>query len=89
MCSRLSPDGGGGWTEAVLHSFRLNGFDGILPKPVCSRMLPATCLGTTANGGSYNVGTMFEMSRNGNGGWIEKVYSFDYNGTDGAVLKPA
>ena len=80
----LSPDGGGGWTETVLHSFRLNGFDGILPQAGLFSDAAGNLFGTTANGGSYNVGTMFEMSHNGNGGWIEKVYSFDYNGTDGA-----
>lgn len=80
----LSPDGVGGWTETVLHNFVNSGFDGVSPYAGLLSDAAGNLFGTTLNGGTYNVGTMFEMSRNGSGGWIEKVYSFNFAGTDGA-----
>jgi len=82
----LMPQPGGSWSETVLHSFQPNGVDGVSPQSAGLIVDAAGHLfGTTINGGRYNVGTMFEMSHNGNGSWIENVYSFDYNGTDGAT----
>ena len=68
----LSPGSGGGWTETVLHSFSMNGFDGDGPQAGLFSDAAGNLFGTTTNGGSYNVGAMFEMSRSGSGGWIEK-----------------
>ena len=48
----LSPNGGGGWTEAVLHSFGL-GADGVRLTRVALIMDAAGNLYGIANGGGY------------------------------------
>ncbi|MGB8886055.1 MAG: choice-of-anchor tandem repeat GloVer-containing protein [Candidatus Korobacteraceae bacterium] len=81
----LSPNGSGGWTETILHSFNFNGTDGYYPYAGLISDAAGNLYSTTYYGGRYTVGTMFELSPNGSGGWTEKTpYSFDYNGTDGA-----
>ncbi len=41
--------------------------------------------GTAAGGGTDSVGTVFELSPQQGGGWTETVlYSFNFDGTDGA-----
>jgi len=59
----LSPDGGGKWTETVLHSFG-NGTDG--REPLASLIFDAAgnLYGTTAFGGADAGGTVFELSEN-------------------------
>ena len=72
------------WKERVLHTFTNNGTDGA--SPVSGLVLDAAgnLYGTTQFGGTFGVGTVFELSPNGIGGWTEKVlYSFSNNGTDG------
>ena len=80
----LSPGSGGGWTETVLHGFSINGSDGSNPMDGLFSDAAGNLFGTTTNGGTYNVGAMFEVSHSGTGGWIEKVYSFNFAGADGA-----
>ena len=80
----LTPNGQGGWSETKLHNFNLNGSDGASPEAV---LLDASgnIYGTTNVGGDYGLGTIFEMTPNGSGGWNEKkLHNFHYNGTDGA-----
>ena len=85
----------GGWTERILHNFLgVSSQDGENPNGVVFG--PGGDLyGTTTGGGLYNPGTIFKMTREPNGAWIEKVlYSFTA-GDDGAypaagvVLDPA
>jgi uncharacterized repeat protein (TIGR03803 family) len=83
----LSPNGTGGWTETVLHSFG-NGTDGAIPSAGLIFDAAGNLYGTTAYGGDYGGyngdGTVFELSPNGSGGWTETVlHNFHYNGTDG------
>ncbi len=68
----LSPAGGGGWTETVLHVFG-NGTDGL--KPTGSLVFDASgnLYGTTTLGGLENLGTVFELSPAAGGGWTERV----------------
>ncbi len=85
----LSPRQGGGWTEQVLHSFNLNGTDGVFLYGGVIFDAAGNLYGMTYEGGihfeqcTYGCGTVFEMSPRQGGGWTEKVlHSFDY--ADGA-----
>lgn len=79
----LTPTAGGGWTENVLHSFG-NGTDG--SQPFASLIFDAAgnLYGTTFLGGTYGVGTVFELTPAADGDWTENVlYSFGSQGSDG------
>jgi uncharacterized repeat protein (TIGR03803 family) len=58
----LSPDGSGGWTEKVLHTFANNGTDG--GEPVCGLIFDTAgnLYGTTAREGTAAAGTVFEIT---------------------------
>ncbi len=79
----LAPNAKGGWTEEVLYSFG-GGTDGA--NPYASLVFDATgnLYGTTYQGGAYTLGTVFELTPNGGGGWTEKILHSFGNGTDGA-----
>lgn len=75
----LSPNSNGKWTETVLHSFNKDGKDGYYPYASVVMDTKGNLYGTTKYGGSNDRGTVFELSRGGNG-WTEKVvYSFKVN----------
>lgn len=83
---KLSPSGGGHWTESVLYSF-VGGTDGA--NPVDGLLFDATgnLYGTTSNGGgstacSGGCGTVFELSPAGTG-WTERVIYKFQGSTDG------
>ncbi len=77
----LSPNGQGGWNEAVLYSFGNGTYDGQNPFTGLIFDAAGNLYGTTYDGGVYGFGTAFELSPNGHGGWTEAVlYSFG-NGT--------
>ncbi len=72
----LTPQAGGGWTESVLYSFG-NGTDGAYPQASLILDGAGNLYGTTANGGTDSVGTVFELTPQAGGGWMENVlYSF-------------
>jgi len=85
----LSPNGSGGWKEAVLYNFQA-GSDGSQPLAGLIFDQSGNLYGTTFNGGNSTgcygaaaCGTVFELSPNGSGGWTETViYTFqgDNNG---------
>jgi uncharacterized repeat protein (TIGR03803 family) len=85
-------------TETLLHSFSFseNGKDGSSPYSTLAIDASGNLYGTTAGGGTYNDGTVFEMSPKAGGGWTEKILrSFISNGTRdglepyaGVVLDP-
>lgn len=75
----------GGWTENVLHNFNNNGVDGAYPEADLTFDAAGNLYGTTYQGGTNSVGTAFELAPTQGGGWTETVlYSFHFNGTDGA-----
>jgi uncharacterized repeat protein (TIGR03803 family) len=82
----------GGWTEQVLHSFGANGTDGISPTVGLTPDTADNFYGTTESGGAYGEGTVYEIGREANGDWVEKIlYSFggwSGDGTDpqGSVI---
>jgi uncharacterized repeat protein (TIGR03803 family) len=80
----LSPNGSGGWTHTVLHSFNLDGTDGVYPWAGLTIDSAGNLYGTTEYGGSnYYGGAVFVLAPNGSGGWTEAIaWSFG-NGNDG------
>ena len=70
--------------EQVLHSFRNNGTDGIDPDGGAIFDAAGNLYGTTWAGGTYEGGTVYELTPAAGGGWTEKVlYSFNSTGTGG------
>lgn len=68
---------GGVWSETVLHSFNRSGNDGLTPNALVMDN-GGNLYGTTEQGGTYGIGTVFEMS-DSNRVWTESViYSFQY-----------
>jgi uncharacterized repeat protein (TIGR03803 family) len=88
----LSPNGSGGWSESVLHSF--TGAFGEGKYPWYAGVIfdsAGNLYGTTAGGGHNSqcdggCGVVYKLSPNGSGGWTETViHSFTgSNGTPGA-----
>ena len=79
----LTPQGDGGWTEKVLHSFNFNETDGANPEAGLIFDGAGNLYGTTNGSGTGSVGTVFELTSKADGSWKEKVlYSFD--GSDGS-----
>ena len=76
----LAPNGHGGWSESVLHSF--SGEDGSMPDGVLVFDTLGNLYGTTLLGGAYGDGTVFELSPNGDGTWTESILH-SFNGADG------
>jgi uncharacterized repeat protein (TIGR03803 family) len=78
----LSPARDGGWTEKVLHHFNYNGWDGMYPYGGVMVDTSGNVYGTTAGGGFYGSGTIFELVSSGDGKWVEKLlHDFAYQGT--------
>lgn len=84
----LSPNGSGGWTQTVLHQFG-SGNDGQNPSGGSLLMDSAGNLyGTTFHGGTslcglgtpVGCGTVFELIKNSDGRWMEKVIYDFYGG---------
>ncbi len=85
----LSPDGSGGWSEKLLHSFG-KGTDGTQPQAGLIFDAAGNLYGTTTAGGihpcsdGFGCGTVFELAPDGRGDWTEQVlHSFNDNGSDG------
>jgi uncharacterized repeat protein (TIGR03803 family) len=58
----LTPIAGGGWTERVLHNFNNDGTDGANPYGGLIFDAAGNLYGTTAWGGTYGTGTVFEIT---------------------------
>jgi len=91
----LVPNGAGGWTERILHTFLgVTAQDGENPNGLTFGA-DGSLYGTSTGGGTDNPGTIFKMTRTGGGGWKETVlYNFTAGATgaypsSGVVLDPA
>jgi uncharacterized repeat protein (TIGR03803 family) len=71
-------------TERVLHSFGSNAKAGLGPASNLIFDSRGNLYGTTITGGTYNVGTVFELSPEPGGNWTETLlHSFATGGHDG------
>jgi uncharacterized repeat protein (TIGR03803 family) len=71
-----------GWKETIVHDFQ--GYDGWQSFGGLTMDSAGNLYGTTANGGSYNWGTVYKLSLSG-GTWnLTTLYNFG-GGSDGAV----
>jgi hypothetical protein len=77
----LVPDGVGGWKESVIYSFT-GGTDGGVPFSGLIFDKVGNLYGTTFQG-SINWGTVFELTRNGDGSWSESTLYIFKGGSDG------
>jgi len=81
----LSPATGGNWTFQVLHSFGAYETDGINPAAGLAFDGTGNLYGTTRAGGASGYGTVFQLTPETGGGWIQSVvHSFNLSTTDGA-----
>jgi uncharacterized repeat protein (TIGR03803 family) len=78
---KLTPSNGG-WTETVLYRFQ-GGQDGATPYGGVVLDNAGNLWGTTAFGGTYNDGTIYELVPSGDG-WTESVIYKFHGGSDGA-----
>ena len=72
----LTPTTGGGWSEQVLYNFCAQtncSTDGFLPSAGLIFDAAGNLYGTTTLGGTDGVGTVFELTPTGGGGWSEQV----------------
>jgi len=80
---KLKPQRNGHWSEHILHSFSYKNEGG---SPIAGPTLgeAGNLFGTTGYGGTYDDGTVFELSP-GLSGWnLVVLHSFDFYGGDGA-----
>jgi uncharacterized repeat protein (TIGR03803 family) len=81
---KLAPGTNGSWTRTVLHYF--GGENGCQPYAGLTFDAAGNLYGSTAGGGAYNGGTVFQLSPSANGKWTQKVlHSFSGKGSDGYV----
>jgi uncharacterized repeat protein (TIGR03803 family) len=81
----MAPGASAAVTYKVLHQF--NGTDGADPYDASGLIFDASgnLYGTTARGGAYGYGTVFQLTPNPDGSWTESMlYSFG-SGSDGAT----
>ncbi len=85
---RLAPNGSGGWTFTLLHTFNDNSLtsDGCFPSGDLVLDSQGNLYGTTGGGGAFQNGEVYELIANsGTGPWAEqRVYSFA-GGVDGSA----
>ena len=84
----LSPAGGGGYAEAILHSFAGGSGDGAHPLSTLWLDTAGSLYGTTLGGGSAgNGGTVFRLDPAGAGGSVETLLHA-FTGSAGDGLAP-
>jgi uncharacterized repeat protein (TIGR03803 family) len=83
---KLAPNGSGGYTESILHTFAGGTADGQNPQTALIVDGNGNLYGTTETGGANNEGTVFELAPNGSGGYAESIlHSFGADAGDGTA----
>ncbi len=78
----LNPSGNGAWAEQQLYSFDNSAKDGYYPYANLIFDGSGNLYGVTKYGGRDDFGTVFELSRNSNGNWAQRMLH-SFNGADG------
>ncbi len=79
----LTPTGGGDWSEKLVQSLG-RGTHGHYPQASLIRDASGNLYGTTDSGGIHDLGTVFELTPNNDGGWTQLVLHHFGHGTDGS-----
>ncbi len=75
---------GGVWSQNILHNFLGGTSDGTYPGSGLVQDSAGNLYGATPTGGTYNNGTVFELTPNADGTWAYAIiHSFVANGFDG------
>jgi uncharacterized repeat protein (TIGR03803 family) len=69
--------------EQILYSFTGNSGDGASPHASMVKDTAGNFYGTTAHGGTNNFGTVFKLTPNGSGGYVESIVYAFASGSDG------
>jgi uncharacterized repeat protein (TIGR03803 family) len=80
---QLSPVAGGGWTPKNLYDF--SGTNGSYPFASLITDAKGNLYGTTQAGGANDAGTVFELTQNSNGEWVEGYFSLTGSPNGGSV----
>jgi uncharacterized repeat protein (TIGR03803 family) len=85
----LTPTTAGGWKEKILHGFNDtdNGVEGNYPAAGVIFDSAGNLYGTTAAGGTYGYGIVFELTPKPGGLWGEKIL-YNFNNTNGDGFAP-
>lgn len=75
--------------ETLLYSFGSGSTDASSPFAALISDAAGNFYGTTAGGGDFGVGTVFELSPNSSGGWTETVLHSFGSGSDGSFPQSA
>ena len=82
---QVHPNQDGTWSEKILHSFKADGTDGYYPYANLIFDKNGNLYGTTSSGGNQGgSGTVFELSHQKNGTWLERII-LNFNYADGAA----
>jgi uncharacterized repeat protein (TIGR03803 family) len=81
MVFKLTPNGSGGYSHTVLKNFE--GSDGAYSYAGLIQDSAGVLYGTTYEGGSSGVRTVFKLTPNGSGGYTHSVLK-EFNGSDGS-----
>jgi uncharacterized repeat protein (TIGR03803 family) len=76
---RVTPHGGGVWTEETIHSFD-SAADGTGPSGGVVLDAAGNVYGTTVSGGAFGLGTAFELSQVGGSYHLTVIHSFGSTG---------
>jgi uncharacterized repeat protein (TIGR03803 family) len=73
-----------GWRETVLHSFTSDQIDGVHPNTGLILDAAGNLYGVTESGGTTGAGTVYQMTPQSGGKWIERIiHNFSATGTAG------
>ena len=83
----LTPASGGGWKESVLHTFLCNKYNDLFVETGLTFDSAGNLYGTTSDGGTANLGSVFELKPSASGAWTYFVIQ-SFQGSPGDGSEP-